>query len=149
MKQAHKVGAVCYILWGLIHVLGGAVMFQRISADGAMGGAAVMAPAVPIAEQTPIPMGLADGVFLYHAWNILWFGLFAIVVAVLLNWKNSRVGYWANFAVLGAAEIGLIAAMIWPGHMKVGLGTLAGLVLWTLGVLFTTVGYLTVGRSNA
>ncbi|NNG15271.1 MAG: hypothetical protein HKM89_02240 [Gemmatimonadales bacterium] len=147
MRHAHKIGAVFYILWGLIHVLGGAIMFQRISADGAMGGAAVMAPVVPIAEQAPIPMGLADGVFLYHAWNILWFGLFAIVVAVLLNWKNSRLGYWANFAVLGAAEIGLIAAMIWPGHMKAGPDTLSGLVLWALGVLFTTMGYLKVGRA--
>ncbi len=149
MKSAHKIGAVCYILWGLIHVLRGAVMFRRISADGAMGGATVMAPGMPIAGQPQIPMGLADGVFLYHAWNILWFGLFAIVVAVLLNWKNSRVGYWANFAVLGAVEVGLIAAMIWPGHMKVGPDTLSGLVLWALGVLFTTMGYLKVGQATA
>jgi hypothetical protein len=149
MKNAHKIGAVFYILWGLIHVLGGAVMFQRISAEGAMGGATVMAPSVPIAEQPQIPMGLADGVFLYHAWNILWFGLFAIVVAVLLNWKNSRVGYWVNFAVLGAVEVGLIAAMIWPAHMKAGPDTLSGLVLWALGVLFTTMGYLRVGRATA
>jgi len=148
MKSAYKIGAVSYILWGLIHMAGGAIMFQRILADGAMGGAAVMAPGVPIAEQPAIPAGLADGVFLYHAWNILWLGLFAIVVAVLLNWKNNRVGYWANFAVLGAVEVGLIAAMMWPGHMKAGPDTLSGLVLWALGVLFTTMGYLKTGQAN-
>src|SRR5882724_7268285 len=77
----------------------------------------------------------------FHAYNLLWFGLFAFVVAVVLNWKNSLAGYWANLAVVGADDVGLVVFLIVPGHLSfvdAGLGP----ILFSLALVFSTIGVL-------
>jgi hypothetical protein len=51
------------------------------------------------------------------SFNILWIGLLVTVVAVTMNWSNSRLGYWLNLAVVGATDAGLVWALLAPGYM--------------------------------
>ena len=67
--------------------------------------------------------------------------LFGIVVAVWLNWNNSRLGYWLNLIVVTAADLGFIFYVLVPGYVPLipaGLGPL----LWVLAIIFSTLGIM-------
>ena len=59
-----------YVLWGLLHLQAARLVCQTLEP------------------------GIVQGRIYQDAWNLLFFALFGIIVAVFLNWKNSRLGYW-------------------------------------------------------
>jgi hypothetical protein len=138
-NYAHKVGAIFYILWGLLHIAGGAALLQQLSAEGVTGALASLGSAVPSAELPSISGGVVAAVLAFFAWNWLWIGLLVLVVGVTLNWKNNRLGYWLNLAVVSAADLGLIITLLIPGYMAVVDG-MPGIVLWIPAAVFSTVG---------
>jgi hypothetical protein len=121
----HKIGAIFYILWGILHLLGAANGFRL---------AGVLDP------------GLIQGKLLQHAWNTGLFGAFGLTVAILLNWKNSRTGYWLNLLVLGVTDLGYVLFVVLPGYVSPVEGW-SGPVLWLLGAVFTTLGVRTADRA--
>ena len=52
--------------------------------------------------------GMVRGRVFQDSWNLLFFGLTAIIVALTLNVRNSALGYWINLGVLAVADTGLI-----------------------------------------
>ena len=52
-------------------------------------------PKILIVEDEP---GMVQGRVFQNAWNLLFFGVTAIVVALTLNIRNSAWGYWINLA---------------------------------------------------
>jgi hypothetical protein len=113
-----KLGSVTYILWGILHI--------------------EAARKVYLLGQTLDP-GMLQGRIFQDAWNLLFFAIFAIVVAIFFNWKNSRLGYWMNLTVVSAGDIGYIVFVLVPGYVPFMPGAL-GPILWILAVLFSTVG---------
>ena len=113
-----KLGSVTYILWGILHI--------------------EAARKVYLLGQTLDP-GMLQGRIFQDAWNLLFFAIFAIVVAIFFNWKNSRLGYWMNLTVVSAGDIGYIVFVLVPGYVPFMPGVL-GPILWILAVLFSTVG---------
>ena len=137
--NAHKIGAVFYVLWGVLHVFWGASMLYTLSSEGGAGVLAAVGTAVPQSELPKEVSGVGSGLLGQHNWNLLWFGLFAIVVGAFFNWKNSRPGYWVNLAVVSAADLGFIFAIMVPGYIKFADGFM-GPLLWILAVIFSTIG---------
>jgi hypothetical protein len=123
----HKIGAAFYILWGVLHLLGALNGF-RLAGD--------------------LDPGLIQGKLFQHAWNTGLFGAFGLTVAVLLNWKNSRTGYWLNLLVLGVTDLGYVLFVVLPGYVSPVEGW-SGPVLWLLGAVFTTLGVRSVDRAAA
>jgi len=113
-----KLGSVTYILWGILHI--------------------EAARKVYLLGQTLDP-GMLQGRIFQDAWNLLFFAIFAIVVAIFFNWKNSRLGYWMNLTVVSAGDIGYIVFVLAPGYVPLMPGAL-GPILWILAVLFSTIG---------
>jgi hypothetical protein len=72
------------------------------------------------------------------SFNILWIGLLVTVVAVTMNWSNSRLGYWLNLAVVGATDAGLVWALLAPGYMAWSDGMI-GLVLFAFALVFSSI----------
>ena len=83
--------------------------------------------------------GMLQGRIYQDAFNLLFFALFGIAVAVIYNWKNSRMGYWLNLVVVSAADIGFIVYVLLPGYAPMVPGA-AGPVLWILAVILSTLG---------
>jgi hypothetical protein len=136
--RAHRIGAIFYILWGLLHVVGGAVLLSTWTSAGSSAlmrsfGSAV-ASSVP--ETLPAVVG---GVGAFHAFNLVWIGLLVIVVAAKLNWHNSRTGAWLNGTLAGMADLGLVVFLLLPGYMPWAEGA-PGIVLFVPALLFTAVG---------
>ena len=112
-------GAICYALWGFLHLQAAYAVYHV--------GAA-------------LEPGMAQGRVFQDAWNLLFFGVTAIVVALTLNIRNNAWGYWINLGVLTLADTGLIFFILLPGYMPLWPGV-AGPVLWVLGWIFTTLAY--------
>ena len=65
-----KIGSGLYVLWGLLHT---AAAYEEFTL-----GASLEA-------------GLVQGKIYQGAWNLLFFALASIVIAVVYNWKNRRL----------------------------------------------------------
>jgi hypothetical protein len=115
----YKIGAALYALWGVLHLLA-AVEGYRLAAT--------------------VEAGAVQGRLMQNAWNIGFFALVALVVAVTMNWHNSTTGYWINLIAVSAADIGFILFVLLPGHIALWPGVL-GPVVWILAVVFSTIGF--------
>jgi hypothetical protein len=113
-----KTGAVFYLLWGLLHLKAAAEEFS-LSAG--------------------LEPGLVQGKLSQGAWNLFFFALASIGIAVLFNWKNERGGYWMNAVLVSAADIGFIIFVLIPGYVDFFPGVL-GPVFWILALVFSTIG---------
>ena len=118
----NKLGAVAYVLWGVLHLLASVQGF-RMAAD--------------------IEDALVQGRLFQNSWNLAFFSLVAIAVGALMNWRGNRTGYWVNLVTVSAADIGFIIFVLAPGLIPLFPGIL-GPVFWLLGALLTTL-----GRRNA
>jgi hypothetical protein len=113
-------GAICYAIWGCLHLQAAYAVYHV--------GAA-------------LEPGVAQARVFQDSWNLLFFGVTAIAVALMLNIRNSAWGYWINLGVLALADTGLIIFVLIPGYMPLWPG-LAGPILWVLGLAFSTLAYL-------
>ena len=120
MNLFAKLGAVAYVLWGLLHIQAARLVYM-------LGDS--------------LEPGMVQGRIYQDAWNLLFFALFGIVVAVWLNWNNSRLGYWLNLVVVSVGDIGFILLVLAPGYLPLMPGAL-GPALWILALILTTIGYL-------
>lgn len=107
-----------YFIWGLLHLKAAYSVYQ-------LG--------------TTLEVGMVQGRVYQGAWNLLFFALVGMTVAVVFNWHNSRLGYWINLITVSVTDIGFIAFVLVPGYLPVFPGIL-GPVFWVLGVLFSTIG---------
>lgn len=137
---ASRTGAILYVLWGGLHVAGGAVMLATVATEGGGAMLRLVATAASAAE-TAAPGAAASAVFAFHAWNLLWLGTFVVAVAATLGWRNRAAGYWINAAVVAAVDGGLLASTVLPGVMR-PQDAAPGLVLFALALAFSTAGLL-------
>jgi hypothetical protein len=75
----------------------------------------------------------------HHSLNVALFGLVSMVVAAVLNCRNSPSGWLANLIIVSIVDLGFVLFVVMPGHVPLGLG-LIGPTLWILGAVFTTIG---------
>lgn len=122
-----RAGAASYIVWALLH-------FQAAWAVYQLGQA--------------MPPSMEQGRVLRDAWNLACFSAAALAVAVALNWRNGRWGYWINLAIVTAADLGFILFVLVPGHIAVLPGVL-GPIFWIAGLALTSVAQSGWGAARA
>ena len=120
-----RIGAVLYILWGLLHIVAAYKVFSL--------------------GQT-IEQGMVQGRLFQDAWNLLFFAIFGIVVAIFFNWKNNKIGYYLNLVVLSAGDIGFIITILLPGYLPLFPGAI-GPIIWLLALTFSTMAILKVNNT--
>lgn len=113
----HKIGATLYILWGLLHVKASIATYQ-------LG--------------MTLEPGIVQGRVFQDAWSLAFFAISVSVIAVLLNWKNSRLGFWLNLTLATVTDLGFILHVLAPGYIPMVPGV-AGPVLWVFAVIFTAI----------
>ena len=119
-----KIGAVLFIVWACLHLLAAYSVYM-------LGRS--------------LNSSMVRGRVFQDAWNLLFFSIIAISVAVTLNWRNSVWGYWINFATLAIADIGMILCVLVPGYAPVWPSIL-GPVFWALATIVSTIALLTRTR---
>ncbi len=114
-----KIGAVMYVIWGLLHLK--AAQMVWVLGDS-------------------LEAGMVQARVYQDAFSLLSFALAAIGIAIFLNWKNDKTGYWANLLVVSLADIGFIWLILVPGWAPL-MPAILGPVFWVLAVIFSTVAY--------
>lgn len=135
--KPHKIGATFYILWGIMHIAMGVMLLVKLHSENITGYLSMMGTSVN--EQQATMPEIVRGIFGQNAWNLIWFGMFAVYVAIKFNWKNNRMGYWCNLAVVSLSDIGFVMMILIPGYMRTAEAFL-GPLLWGLAVFFSTWG---------
>jgi hypothetical protein len=67
-----------------------------------------------LAQNSPATM--AQGRLMQTAFYLAAFATTAIVLAITLNWRNDRLGLWANGVIVGIADIPFILFVLIPGY---------------------------------
>jgi hypothetical protein len=138
-NRAAKTGAVFYALWGLLHVIGGAVQLATLNGEGGAALTRMISSARPLGPEAAAVPAAAAAFMGMGAFNILWIGLLVTLIALTMNWRNSRLGYWLNLGIVGATDLGLLVALLLPGTMAWSDGGL-GLSLYALALITSSVG---------
>ena len=116
-----KIGAVFYTIWACLHFVAAYSVYVL--------GRSLHSSAV-------------QGRIFQDAWNLLFFSIIAISVAVTLTWRNSIWGYWVNLVTVGIADTGFIFFVLVPGYAHFWPGIL-GPIFWVLATIFSTIALLT------
>jgi len=121
-----KSAAVVYVVWGLLH-LQAAFLVYRLGAS--------------------LESGMVQGRMLQHAWNLLFASVAAIGVAVTLNWRNARSGYWINTVLVSLVDLGFVFFLLVPGLVPMWPGLL-GPVTWVVALVLSTVAYMSASDDH-
>jgi hypothetical protein len=116
-KWAAKIGAVFYVLWGVFHLVAANTVYA-------------------LAERST---GMVRGRLLQNAFYLLIFALAGMLIAVILNWRNDKQGYWMNGTLIAFADVPFVLFMLIPGLVPWWPG-LVGPLLWLIAFAFTSVG---------
>jgi hypothetical protein len=103
-----KLGAALYVCWGVLHFTASYGVYK-------------------LAQNSPAVM--AQGRLMQTAFYLAAFATTAIVLALTLNWRNDRLGFWANGVMVGIADIPFIVFVLIPGYAPWWPGVL-GPALW-------------------
>ena len=136
--RLEQLGAGCFVLWGLVHVVGGASLLATLRSDGAAALLRAFATAEPGSVPDAVP-AVAGAVAGFHAWNLLWIGALVVIVALRVRRRDPETALWLNLALAGFADVGLVFALLLPGHMPWIEGS-PGLVLFALAAGFSLAG---------
>src|SRR5260370_16932151 len=89
---AARIGAVFYVLWGIIHLVAANAVYA-------------------LAEQST---GMVRGRLLQDAFYLLFFALAVILMAMLLNWRNDKQGYSMHGTLIAFADIPFVLFVLVP-----------------------------------
>ncbi|MHA7777523.1 hypothetical protein [Roseibium sp. M-1] len=124
-----KLGAVCFGLWGLLHIAGGGYILSAALLSGPGAGYTIYGH-----DGSALP-GQAGAVLAYFAYLLILAGVASLAIAATLNRTNSQTGLAINTGLIAAVELGLILFLIIPGYLSVP-DALPGFVLFALAALF-------------
>ncbi len=112
-----KLGAIFYILWGLLHLKAAYAVYSLANS---------------------LEAGMVQARLLQDSSFMLMVSVLAIWVAATRNWKNDRTGYLINLVAVSAVDIFFIILIVMPGYLPVKIAA-GGPVLWILGLIFSTL----------
>lgn len=121
-----RIGAISYIIWNILHFSAAYEVYKLGS---------LQSPA------------MIQGRLYQDAWNLAFFATVATVVAIWLNWRNSKMGYWINLLTVSVTDIGFVLFVLLPGHLP-WIPGVVGPVFWILGAILTTWAYLS-GKADS
>ena len=121
-----RIGALCYVAWGMFHVYVAYDIYRL---------------GLPL-------RGIAQGRMDQLAAYMLSLSLFVIGVGVLLNWRNSRIGFWLNLCVAGWADGVWVLVVVLPGYVGLARGLIPP-AIFIAGAVATATAQRMVVRTQA
>ena len=110
-----RIGALCYIAWGIFHVNAAYEIYKLGAAQS----------------------GITQGRLFQLAAYMLCIAMFAIATSAAGNWRNELRSYWLNLIVIGWADLVWVLMVVLPGYVPLLRGLLPP-AIFVLGTLLTT-----------
>ncbi|MEM0930052.1 MAG: hypothetical protein AAGI89_12270 [Pseudomonadota bacterium] len=140
---ALKVASVLWVIWGIVHVLGGVVTMSVDATTGFQGIAAAVNPDELVADYHPA----VEAVLNQHGWNLFWAGATTIVGAVFI-WRKNLTAIWVTGLVGGLFDVGYFVFIDLGGYGTFFPGTSMTFVSGSAIILSFWV-WLTAGKAAA
>ncbi|WP_284163399.1 hypothetical protein [Frigidibacter sp. SD6-1] len=128
MSRLSHAGTAGFLLWGLLHVLGGGAILAGLAESPEAGFAFYRSADGP---QSP----LAGAILGYLSYLFVTLGLAAAAIAIFANRRNDPMGLAVNSLLVLAVEAGLIIFVLVPGHLAF-TDALPGFILAAVGITF-------------
>ena len=112
--HSHQIGACFYIAWGLVRIASGLMLLGVLSIYDGVTALNLMGSALGTGMQATESHLLIDALVGMEAWYGIGLGAVVILVAALMNWRNSNAGYWVNMGVAGTADLVMLFHLVLP-----------------------------------
>ncbi|MEL6955716.1 MAG: hypothetical protein AAFO88_03655 [Pseudomonadota bacterium] len=122
-KLALKASAVLWVIWGLVHMLAGAIVIPADATGGFQAITDAIDPALLENDYHPA----VGGVLNQHGWNLFWGGAVTVIGAVFI-WRANTTAIWVTGMVGGLLDVGYLVFVDIPGYVNFVPGTLMTLV---------------------
>jgi len=145
---AARVGALLFVLWGILHMWVGFVGIQQYVTSGAPGLWALLtggANAPHAAFQLPTDALTANAqahLLLNFCIDVGGYGVLALVVAWLIWFRGSWSAYLIGVFIIGLCDLTFLFSMVTSGIVQLNPGTISGPVIWLIACLLTPFGLL-------
>jgi len=133
----NKVGGSAFALWGLMHVIVGAVGIVIFFT----GNNEAMLAFVDLAAAVNQEAARMSALIVQFYQVLLLLGLTVLVLGVTLHWRGRPLGLALNTVLVANIEVSFILFEVIPGHRPVAIGVVSVLLL-VLGVLCCGLGSL-------
>ena len=141
-----KIGAVLFVLWGVLHIWVGYEGVQQYLTSGAPGLWKMLtggrnAPHEAFQHATDALTANAHAhLILNFCLDVGGYGVLGFFVAWMI-WKHgSWLGYLLGLIVIGIGDLAFLFVQVVPGIIELNAGTIGGPVIWFLAVAITPFG---------
>jgi hypothetical protein len=132
-----KLGALMFILWGILHILVGAVAVVAYATKGPIGIFTAYGATLE-SQDTGQTLMLAANIALEFSIILAGYGILSIWAAFVM-YRGQELGFWLNTVLLGIVDAAFVYALMLPGYIPVDQG-IGGPVLYVAGVVLSAIG---------
>ena len=143
----HKIGAVLFLLWGILHLWVPYNGFGEYYTKGTglymmVGGETVGKNDLKLPKDDKT-MLVINNLFLNFVSNVGSSGILAIIVAYMLwNGINTWIAYLIGVLCIGIVDLAFVWFMVVSGIIEKSFPVIVGPLLWFLAVIITPIGGL-------
>jgi hypothetical protein len=143
---AARVGAMLFVLWGILHVWVGFAGIQQYVISGATGlwyllTGGANAPHAAFKYATDALTANAQAhLLLNFCIDVGGYGVLALVVAWWIWVRGSWSAYLIGVVIIGLCDLTFLFSMVTPGIVQLNPGTISGPVIWLIACLLTPFG---------
>ena len=150
---AAKLGAVLFVLWGILHIwvgFEGITQYLSTGANGLWtfmtGGSKV--PRTAFVHTTDATTAFAHAQLLVnYCIDVAGYGVLGLVVGWMIWTQASWVGYLIGVLVIGICDLAFSFSLLLSGVIEPGFGAVVGPIIWLLALLVTPFGMPKLGKS--
>lgn len=146
IRTPAKIGAGMFLLWSILHIyvgVTGALNFFNADIktqwETLLGGA--NAPLDSFVYPTDsLTINAQSHLILNFCLDVGGYGVLGLFVAWMIWRQASWTGFWIGVIAIGIADLSFLFAMVTSGVIVADLATIAGPVIWFIGVGLTPLG---------
>lgn len=114
-----RIAAGLWVVWGLVHVLGGVLTMAQSASEAFAGIAAAVDPAELQVDYHPAVSAILN----QHGWNLLWAGAVTLIGGAYI-WRANMTAIWVTALIGGLFDIGYFVFIDLGGYGTFFPGTL-------------------------
>jgi len=141
-----RIGALLFVLWGILHIWVGYEGIHQYLTNGTsglwntvVGGARV--PRALYQHTTDAVTAFAQGQLLLNfCIDVGGYGVLGMFVAWMIWKRASWTGYFIGVFVIGIGDLAFLFALVTSGVIELNAGTVGGPIIWFLAIAITPFG---------
>ena len=158
MKERHavgsaaKVGALLFVLWGVLHIWVGYEGIHQYLTNGTQGlwniviGGSRVPHSAFVHTTDPVTAYAHGQLLLNFCIDVGGYGVLGLVVGWMIWSRASWVGYFIGLVIIGICDLTFLFALVTSGVIELSVPTISGPVIWFFAIAITPFGMPAIGK---